>query len=170
VSIASVWTNYAYNGWIKLVHHRNNDMMELPADNSTPPWYEGGLRFACTQCGNCCTGSTGYVWVTEADLLAIAEFLQKPIGEIRLFHTRRAEGKVSLKEYPNGDCIYFDPQHRTCTIYPVRPIQCKTWPFWGKHLTTPEIWQQLKPNCPGINQGELYSLEHIQHQSTQTGF
>ena len=32
--------------------------------NAAPgePWYRDGLRFQCTQCGNCCTGDPGVVW------------------------------------------------------------------------------------------------------------
>ena len=39
----------------------------------TKPWYADGLRFACTQCGNCCTGEPGFVWVNDAEIAAIAE-------------------------------------------------------------------------------------------------
>ena len=24
------------------------------------PWYQDGLQFRCTRCGNCCTGAPGY--------------------------------------------------------------------------------------------------------------
>jgi hypothetical protein len=126
------------------------------------PWYQDGLRFACTECGNCCTGSAGFVWVNEDDIKAIAEYLDKPIGEIRLFYTRRAQGRVSLTEFANGDCTFFDPKTRHCNIYPVRPIQCKTWPFWGKNIKTPAAWDQLQPGCPGAGKGNLIPLEEIE--------
>ena len=29
-----------------------------------------GLRFECTQCGDCCTGAPGYVWVNKAEISA----------------------------------------------------------------------------------------------------
>ena len=44
------------------------------------PWYRYGLSFECTQCGNCCTGGPGFVWVEEEEIRAIADFLDKPIG------------------------------------------------------------------------------------------
>lgn len=132
------------------------------------PWYQDGLHFECTQCGNCCTGSPGYVWVTEEDILRIAEYLDKPIGEIRLMYTRPARGKVSLTEFANGDCVFFDPQQRGCTIYPVRPVQCRTWPFWHSNVDSPELWQQTQQVCPGAGQGNFVSLEEIQTQLSQT--
>ena len=132
------------------------------------PWYQDGLCFECTQCGNCCTGSPGYVWVTEDDILRIAAYLDKPIGEIRLMYTRPARGKVSLTEFANGDCVFFDPQRRGCTIYPVRPVQCRTWPFWHSNVDSPELWQQTQQVCPGAGQGNFVSLEEIQSQLSQT--
>lgn len=131
------------------------------------PWYQDGLSFACTQCGNCCTGSAGYVWVDDAEITAIAEHLQKPLGEIRLLHTRPARGRVSLNEYPNGDCIYLDPKSRRCRIYPVRPRQCRTWPFWRSNLATPESWQQARENCPGIGCGNLVQLSEIEQRVSE---
>lgn len=131
------------------------------------PWYTDGLNFTCTQCGNCCTGSSGFVWVTDADLQAIAEYLDKPLGEIRLLHTRPARGKVSLTEFANGDCTFFDPRTRRCRIYPVRPGQCRTWPFWNMNLSTRQAWEQMCQGCPGAGQGELIPFEEIEHRRQQ---
>ena len=35
-------------------------------------WYSKGLRFECSQCGDCCTGAEGYVWVNQAEIDAMA--------------------------------------------------------------------------------------------------
>ena len=106
------------------------------------PWYNDGLQFTCTQCGDCCTGAPGVVWASDEELLEIAEYLDKPIGEIRLFHTRVVRGRVSLTEFANGDCTFFDPKARKCTVYRARPIQCRTWPFWNSHLESPAAWKR----------------------------
>ncbi len=37
------------------------------------PWYRDGLRFECTQCGACCSGEPGYVWVDDSEVAAMAE-------------------------------------------------------------------------------------------------
>ena len=34
------------------------------------PWYAAGLRFFCTQCGDCCSGAPGFVWVNEEEIAA----------------------------------------------------------------------------------------------------
>lgn len=104
----------------------------------------------------------GYVWVEESDIERIAEYLDKPIGEIRLLRTRPAKGRISLNEYANGDCTFFDPANRRCTIYPVRPAQCRTWPFWQSNLTDEAAWADAERNCPGAGGGDLIPLEQIE--------
>ncbi len=135
---------------------------------SDEPWYKDGLLFTCEQCGNCCTGSPGYVWVSEEEIRNIADYLDKPIGEIRLLFTRPARGKVSLNEYANGDCVFFDSQKRGCTIYPVRPIQCRTWPFWKSNTESPDLWKETQRDCPGAGTGNFVSLEEISDQLSKT--
>lgn len=135
--------------------------------SSDLPWYHEGLRFECTQCGNCCTGAPGFVWVTDDEVQAIATYLDKPVGEVRLLHTRPAKGKRSLTEFANGDCTYLDPHTRGCTIYPVRPAQCRTWPFWKSNIATPAAWQETCDGCPGAGHGTLVSLEVIQERASK---
>ena len=132
------------------------------ASESQEPWYKDGLKFRCTQCGNCCTGAPGVVWVDEEEVQAIADYLDKPVGEIRLMYTRPFRNKVSLTEYANGDCTFFDPEKRGCTIYPVRPKQCRTWPFWSSNLTDEKAWESIKGDCPGAGGGDLISFDEIE--------
>lgn len=138
---------------------------DRPVAEENPEWYRDGLKFECTGCGNCCTGAPGVVWVNDSEISAIAEFTNKPVGEIRLLHTRMVGGGVSLTEYANGDCTFFDPQRRGCTIYPVRPRQCRTWPFWNSNLESPADWQGIQADCPGAGQGTFFSLEEIKQQA-----
>ena len=35
-------------------------------------WYSEGLCFECSQCGDCCTGAEGYVWVNQAEIDAMS--------------------------------------------------------------------------------------------------
>ena len=124
-------------------------------------WYKDGLQFSCTGCGNCCTGPAGFVWVTEIEIAQIAELRKQSIGEIKIFHTRLVAGRVSLTEFANGDCTFFDPVTRRCTVSEARPTQCRTWPFWHSHLRSPEAWIRTQQNCPGAGQGPLIPLEVI---------
>src|SRR3984957_1641076 len=97
---------------------------------SETPWYAGGLKFQCTQCGDCCTGSPGYVWVNQEEIAALAELVGESLEEFERQDGRRIGVRRSLMECPNGDCVFFDGAARKCTGYGARPRQCRTWPFW----------------------------------------
>ncbi len=129
------------------------------------PWYESGLAFECTQCGDCCTGAPGAVWVNDEELTAIAAELGKPLGEVRLLHTKLMGGRWSLRDYPNGDCVFLDPQTRRCQVYSARPMQCRTWPFWPSNIETKDSWKMTCDRCPGSGVGALHTLEVIQSQA-----
>lgn len=49
-----------------------------------------------------------------------------------------------------------------CTIYDVRPMQCRNWPFWPNNLNNPDDWNAAAMKCPGINKGRLYTFDEIQ--------
>ncbi|MGQ0633649.1 MAG: YkgJ family cysteine cluster protein [Planctomycetaceae bacterium] len=132
---------------------------------SEQPWYKDGLQFTCTQCGNCCTGPAGFVWVNDEEIAAIAKFVGKSVEGTLADHARRIGRKVSLQEFSNGDCTFFDGQARRCTIYPVRPRQCRTWPFWDSNLESPQAWRRVEESCPGAGSGNFFSLQEIEAQA-----
>jgi uncharacterized protein len=133
-------------------------------------WYAGGLQFACSQCGNCCTGAPGYVWVTMADMQRIAAYLKKPFDDFTRSYVRQVGQRYALTEKPNFDCSFFtrDEQGKGgCTIYPVRPTQCRTWPFWNENLKSRQAWQRAGERaggCPGMcdSHAPLHDLAHIE--------
>lgn len=133
-----------------------------PGNSGDSPWYRDGLQFTCTQCGDCCTGFEGFVWVNEEEMQAIADHLGISLGAMKLEHTRKVGRKVSLKEFANGDCTFFDGEKRGCKIYSVRPRQCRTWPFWDSNLESPQTWRDTQKVCPGSGQGQFFSLEEIE--------
>ncbi|MFA9478277.1 YkgJ family cysteine cluster protein [Phycisphaerales bacterium AB-hyl4] len=135
---------------------------------SKQEWYADGLSFECTQCGNCCTGPEGYVWFTAEEGRAIAEHLKLSVDEFRRRFARREYGKWTLEEVPRQgrfDCVFLrrDAEGKAlCTIYPVRPVQCRTWPFWPSNLQSPTAWRQSASGCPGMkNGGTFYPIEKI---------
>ncbi len=148
----------------------------VPLDDATEPpvaagegaWYAEGLSFGCTQCGNCCTGQPGYVWVGQDEIQQIAEYLDRSVGEIRLLHTRLARGRTSLTEFANGDCTFFDPRTRRCRVYPARPRQCQTWPFWRSNLVSPQSWKETQDACPGATCGDFVPVEEIERRAAQS--
>lgn len=126
------------------------------------PWYHDGLRFTCTQCGHCCSGAPGYVWVNAQEVLAMAAAMHMEEAAFRDKFVRQVGPRESLIEYSDGDCIFLDPQTRGCMVYEARPVQCRTWPFWDSNLESESEWKHTCDICPGAGEGKLYSLEQIE--------
>ena len=129
-------------------------------------WYIAGLHFECTECGGCCSGpGEGYIWVARPEIKLIADFLKISIGELRQQYLKRVGLRTSIIEHSaTKDCIFLRQidGRKKCMIYPVRPGQCRTWPFWSENLASPNAWNKTAQKCPGINRGKLYSYEQIQ--------
>lgn len=132
---------------------------------SEQPWYHAGLQFTCTQCGDCCTGAPGYVWVNNEEIAAIAAVVMPDDPEkFEELYVRKVGVRKSLKEFPDGACVFFDTEKRNCTVYSARPRQCKTWPFWDSNLRSPSTWKQACEACPGSGEGKLHQLGQIEEQ------
>ncbi|MHC4981676.1 MAG: YkgJ family cysteine cluster protein [Planctomycetota bacterium] len=132
-----------------------------------PPWYAAGLAFECVRCGNCCAGpQEGYVWVRADEITAIARYLGMEEPELRRKYVREVRGRYSLTERKEGnDCTFLVPDGkggRKCAIYPVRPMQCRSWPFWKVNLRSANSWALAGMRCPGINRGRKIPRDEIE--------
>jgi uncharacterized protein len=133
-----------------------------------PLWFDKGLPFKCTGCGQCCTGSPGYVWITEEEMQAVADYLKISIKEFMRKYIRRAGDRYALVEHPNlerpkdVDCVFL--KDKKCTIYHLRPKQCKTFPWWNENLSSPKAWEELSSYCEGVNhpEADIVPLSEIQ--------
>ena len=130
-------------------------------------WYSKGLRFECSQCGDCCTGAEGYDWVNQAEIDAMAARMQITSELFEEQFVRRVGVRRSLTERPGGDCVLLDAETRGCTVYEDRPRQCRTWPFWNSNLKSAASWNEAAESCPGCNKGDLVPLEKIQEQAAR---
>ncbi len=106
---------------------------------------------ACATCqGRCCTGESGYIYVTKNEIFAIAEVLAMDVNEFALKYLFKKGYKYSIKENKINDsyeCVFYDRKTNGCKIYNARPNQCKTFPFWDYYKTRVD---ELKLECPGI--------------------
>ncbi len=133
---------------------------------SLPVWYQQGLSFSCTGCGKCCTGSPGVVWITEEEILTIGEFLKISPEDVKKKYIRKMGDRLALLEQPpknqEFDCIFL--QEKKCTVYPVRPKQCQTFPWWKENLKSQTEWEEVSQMCEGINHidAPLFSAAEIQ--------
>lgn len=129
-------------------------------------WYTAGLRFKCQQCGRCCAGpAAGFIWVTRPEIKLIADFLNITSAELRRKFLKRVGLRTTIiEDSVTRDCIFLQDEagKKKCSIYAVRPNQCRAWPFWPDNLTSSTTWSKTAQKCPGINQGKLYTYPEIQ--------
>ncbi len=133
------------------------------------PFYVDGLNFSCKRCSRCCTKESGYVYLSEKDLsnllacfnLSKEEFIEKYCRWVPYYDGNEV---LCLKEKPNYDCILWKDG---CEAYQVRPVQCRTYPFWSFLLKDKKTWDDECVTCPGINSGEFYDFAQIKKAKTE---
>ncbi len=74
-----------------------------------------------------------------------------------------AEGgrALSLREKAGYECVFLEGGK--CSVYPARPIQCRTYPFWEELLESEESWKAEASSCPGVGKGAIVPPEAIAH-------
>ncbi len=117
-------------------------------------------------CGRCCAGpGEGYIWVARPEVELIARHLGLTPDEVRQKYLRRVGLRTTIIEDPlTRDCIFLQvvDGRKQCVVYPVRPGQCRSWPFWPENLLGPDEWNRAAVKCPGVNRGRRYSFEEIE--------
>jgi len=106
---------------------------------------------ACSTCeGRCCTGESGYIYVTKSEAQNISELLNLELNEFVSKYLFKNGYKHSIKEIIHNEsheCIFYDRDSNGCKIYEARPKQCKTFPFWDYYKARVD---ELKLECPGV--------------------
>lgn len=127
-------------------------------------WYKDGLSFACTNCSYCCSVEPGYVFLSAREVQEMADYLSLKFDEFIEIYCRKVDMgthyMISLKEKENYDCIFLSKEG--CKVYPARPMQCSTYPFWPSVMESKETWDEEAKSCPGINKGRKISLKVIE--------
>ena len=99
------------------------------------------------------------MWVEPTEIDALAKHFGLSVDNFGERYLRKVGRRYSLIEKPGGDCVFFD---KGCSVYPARPTQCRTFPFWRSNLKSERAWDELADECPGIGQGKLFPVEEIE--------
>ena len=123
-----------------------------------PYFFDEGVRFQCLRCGGCCTGEPGIVYADQDEILLMAEFLDISPELLKDRYLNPFQDGFVVREAEDGRCVFFE---NGCVIYPVRPLQCRTFPFWFSNMRSLFSWKEVCMRCPGIGKGRLYTREEI---------
>lgn len=106
---------------------------------------------ACAMCqAKCCTGESGYIYVSNTEAEQIAKFLDLDVAEFRSRFLYRVGRRYSIKERRVGneyECAFYDRANNGCVIYAHRPSQCVSFPFWERFKVHQD---ELKQECIGV--------------------
>ena len=129
------------------------------------PWFADGLRFTCTGCGECCTGPSGAVYLSERDVERLSAALQLAREEFVGRYTQWSDSELALADKPSAnECVFL--AGTACSVYEARPTQCRTYPFWLTNILSLEDWEAEAGVCEGINHpdAQLITPEEIFEQ------
>ena len=139
--------------------------------DSGRPWYAEGLRFQCTQCGNCCSGGPGAVWFTpeEADGMAralgvsVEVFLERytrRIGAREEVDEQAVDQLVGLAEVPQRRAARVDQQRLAIPLHQVLAERGR-----------PPLALGQTVEDPGLLRGwEVIDIRHGAHRATSLAF
>jgi Fe-S-cluster containining protein len=120
------------------------------------------LRFDCTRCGRCCVAGGGYyVFLDENEAEGIRAYLNLSRSWFRRHYlSRLPDGDLVAAWQSDGRCVFLDARGE-CGIYPVRPVQCRTYPFWPEIVSRERDWRRESRRCEGINRGEEVPVTRV---------
>ena len=130
---------------------------------SPPVRLADGVRFGCTRCGHCCR-QPGFVWLTVDEMADISAHLDLTVDDFQARY--QVEWDSNAQSY-RIDAVkgYGCPLlvGNDCSVHPVKPMQCRTFPFWPELLDDRDEWVAAKQYCPGMDapSGKLFAASEI---------
>lgn len=113
------------------------------------------FRFACSRCGNCCSGGDGYAWIDTDEIEPLARALAMTPDSFVALHVREAthptqgDRRLALRERADGRCTLLEGRN-TCRAYDARPRHCRDFPYWPSVMAGGAGFEAARATCPGI--------------------
>lgn len=124
--------------------------------------YPVAVRFQCLKCGICCGDTkekTRHILLLKTDAEQIATATLQPISEFTVKTNDKAPYSYEMKKTEDGKCIFLE--NNCCTIYSVRPLICRFYPFELKIAHNGKYTFLYTPECSGINKGPMLSKNYF---------
>ena len=123
-----------------------------------------GVRFTCQPGCIACCDQSGFVYLTESDLVRAAKFTGMSPRAFEKKYVYRTRHQMRLRKPPGRQCPFLvtedhpEGARRGCGIHPAKPTQCRTFPFWPELVENPGAWKRTARFCPGIGKGDLIQI------------
>lgn len=105
-----------------------------------------GTIFDCQRCGDCCKGYGG-TFLSDEDIVQVADHIgSDPKAFLDQYCTYSGRHPL-LRQRSDGYCIFWD---EICTIHPVKPKMCRTWPYISSVMIDVQNWYIMATSCPGM--------------------
>jgi Fe-S-cluster containining protein len=124
--------------------------------------YPTAVRFHCTKCGTCCGDTkekTRHILLLRTEAEQIAKTTMQPIFKFAVKIKGKTPYSYEMKKRENGKCAFLENDQ--CTIYPLRPLICRFYPFELKVLHNRKPKFLYTEECPGINKGRLLNKDYF---------
>lgn len=99
---------------------------------------------------------SGYVYLTEDDLRNAATHLGMTAAAFEAKYVYRTRHMRRLRKPRASQCHFLG--EGGCSIHPVKPVQCRLFPFWPELVESRREWRTTGRWCPGIGQGPLIQI------------
>ena len=125
------------------------------------------LRFQCQQGCTACCEQPGEVYLVRDDRKRLAERLGLTVRELERRYCRRDDEGDWVLATPDDKACHFLGDG-VCTVHEVKPLQCRTFPFWPENVRTKSAWTRVAGYCPGIGEGGILPVEAIRPALQET--
>lgn len=124
--------------------------------------YPTTVRFRCIKCGICCGDTkekTRHILLLRTEAEQIATATLQPISKFTVKIKDKAPYSYEMKKMKDGKCVFLE--NNCCTIYAVRPLICKFYPFELESAPTGKYTFLYTSECLGINMGPILSKKYF---------
>jgi Fe-S-cluster containining protein len=124
--------------------------------------YPTTVRFRCIKCGKCCGDTkekTRNILLLRIEAEQIAKETLQPILEFTAKIKDKLPYSYEMKKTEDGKCVFL--KNNCCTIYTVRPLICRFYPFELKIAHSGKYTFLSTPECSGINKGPILSKNYF---------
>jgi Fe-S-cluster containining protein len=112
--------------------------------------------FDCrTEAVHCCD-QQGFVYLTEDDIPRIAAYLGLTAAAFEERYVYRTKRLRRLRVPRHAQCGFL--RDGGCSIHPVKPLQCRAFPYWPELVGNKGNWKKTGKWCPGIGKGDLVNI------------